>query len=121
LFTNGLKEVETIFKSQAVLIANPNLDEEQLAILNKLLFRIRTVKNAKENKYIILNTPNESIPKICKILKGMKSPTVMPLAVEGWSSLHSVIKEDDFWEVIEQLKAVGAEGILVLDIEKMIL
>lgn len=121
LLMNGLEEVETIMKSQAVLVANPNLSEEKQAILDQLLFRIKSVNTASKNKYILLNTPNIAIPKIKKILPGMKSPTILPLANEGWSSLHSVVREDDFWEVIEQLKAAGAEGILVVPIEKMIL
>ena len=121
LMTNGLKEVVTILKSQAVLIANKNLDPDSVDILNRLLFRIRAVKNAKENKYILLNTPESAIPEICKILPGMKSPTVLPLAEKGWCSLHSVVKEDEFWERIDQLRNAGAEGILVIPIEKMIM
>lgn len=121
LLMNGLKEVETVLKSQAILIANTNLDAERQVILEKLLFRIRAVQNANANKYILLNAPNSSISKIIKILPGIKSPTVLPLAQEGWSSLHSVINEDDFWNIIERLKAAGAEGILVVPVEKMIL
>lgn len=121
LLTNGLHEVETILKSQAVIIGNKNLSPEKQSILNKLLFRIRAVKNAKENKYILLNTPESAITKICNILPGMKSPTIVPLVEKGWYSLHSVVKEDEFWESIDQLKAAGAEGILVIPIEKMIL
>ena len=121
LLTNGLHEVETILKSQAVIIGNKNLSTEKQAILNSLLFRIRAVKNAKENKYILLNTPESAITKICSILPGMKSPTIVPLVEKGWFSLHSVVKEDEFWERIDQLKAAGAEGILVIPIEKMIL
>ncbi|HEX2921778.1 MAG TPA: ATP phosphoribosyltransferase [Bacteroidales bacterium] len=121
LLTNGLHEVETILKSQAVIIGNKNLDAEKLAILERLLFRIRSVKNAKENKYILLNAPTSAIEKICSILPGMKSPTVLPLAQEGWCSLHSVVKEDEFWERIDQLRKAGAEGILVIPIEKMIM
>lgn len=121
LMTNGLKEVTTILRSQAVLIANKNLDPECLDILNKLLFRIRAVKNAKENKYILLNAPESAISEICKILPGMKSPTILPLAEKGWFSLHSVVKEDEFWERINQLREAGAEGILVIPIEKMIM
>jgi ATP phosphoribosyltransferase len=121
LLTNGLHEVETILKSQAVIIGNKNLNAEKQAILNDLLFRIRSVKNANENKYILLNTPQSSIEKICSILPGMKSPTIVPLVEKGWYSLHSVVKEDEFWERIGQLKAAGAEGILVIPIEKMIL
>ena len=121
LLTNGLKEVETIFKSQAVIISNRNLGIEKQAILDSLLFRIRAVKNAKENKYILLNAPEKSIAEICAILPGMKSPTILPLVEKGWCSLHSVVKEDEFWVRIDQLKAAGAEGILVIPIEKMIL
>lgn len=121
LLTNGLREVETIFKSQAVIIASKNLDNDKKDILERLLFRIRAVKNSKENKYILLNAPQESLKKICDILPGMKSPTVLPLVEKGWYSLHSVVKEDEFWERIDQLKAAGAEGILVIPIEKMIL
>jgi ATP phosphoribosyltransferase len=121
LLTNGLHEVETILKSQAVIIGNKNLSPEKQSILDRLLFRIRAVKNAKENKYILLNTPEAAISKICSILPGMKSPTIVPLIEKGWFSLHSVVKEDEFWESIDQLKAAGAEGILVIPIEKMIL
>lgn len=121
LLTNGLKEVETILKSQAVIIGNKNLNEEKQEILASLLFRIRAVKNAKENKYILLNAPESAIQKICSILPGMKSPTIVPLVEKGWCSLHSVVKEDEFWERINQLKEAGAEGILVIPIEKMIL
>lgn len=121
LMTNGLLEVETILRSQAVIIGNRNLNNEKLAILERLLFRIRSVKNAKENKYILLNAPESAIEKICSILPGMKSPTVLPLVEKGWCSLHSVVKEDEFWDRIDQLKKAGAEGILVIPIEKMIL
>ena len=121
LLTNGLHEVETILKSQAVIIGNKNLDQDKKKILESLLFRIRAVKNAKENKYILLNAPQSAITKICNILPGMKSPTILPLVEKGWFSLHSVVKEDEFWERIDQLKAAGAEGILVIPIEKMIL
>jgi ATP phosphoribosyltransferase len=103
-----------------VIIGNKELPETKKAILQKLLFRISAVKNASENKYILLNTPDSSIKKICEILPGMKSPTVLPLAMKGWSSLHSVVKEDEFWERIALLKEAGAEGILVIPIEKMI-
>ena len=118
---NGLKEVEVVTKSEAVLISNPNLSAEKQQILDKLLFRIQSVKNAAENKYILLNAPDVALPEIIKILPGMKSPTVLPLAEEGWSSIHSVIREDAFWDIIDQLKALGAEGILVTNVEKMIL
>jgi ATP phosphoribosyltransferase len=121
LLTNGLHEVVTILKSQAVIIGNKKLSLEKKAILDKLLFRIRAVKNAKENKYILLNAPESAIQKICAILPGMKSPTIVPLLEKGWFSLHSVVKEDEFWERIDQLKEAGAEGILVIPIEKMIL
>lgn len=120
LLTNGLREVITILKSQAVIIGNKKLDDEKKAILEKLLFRIRSVKKSKENKYILLNAPESAIGEICKILPGMKSPTILPLVEKGWCSLHSVVREDDFWERIDQLKAAGAEGILVIPIEKMI-
>lgn len=121
LLSNGLKEVETVVKSQAVMVANQTLGEEAQQILFKLLFRIRSVQKAKENKYILLNSPNSQLEKIIQILPGMNSPTILPLAKDGWSSLHSVISEDKFWEVIDELKNAGAEGILVVPIEKMIL
>lgn len=121
LFTNGLKEVETILKSEAVLIGNKNLSAEKQEILERLLFRIKAVQNAEKRKYILLNAPNHAVEKIISILPGMKSPTVLPLAEKEWSSVHSVINEDDFWEVIDQLRTYGAEGILVVPIEKMIL
>jgi ATP phosphoribosyltransferase len=120
LTMNGLKEVELVTKSEAVLIQTKELNVGKKAILDQLLFRINAVRNAKENKYILLNTPNESISQITAILPGMKSPTVIPLAEEGWSSMQSVVREDVFWEVIDQLKGLGAEGVLVLNIEKMI-
>lgn len=120
LLMNGLKEVETVVKSEAVLIANPNLTAENQLILDKLLFRIQSVREGKQNKYILLNAPNTAIENICAILPGMKSPTVLPLVNDGWSSLHSVIQEDDYWNLIEQLKTLGAEGILIIPIEKMI-
>ena len=121
LLTNGLKEVETVVESEAVLVSNNDLLDEKKDILKKLLFRINAVKEASESKYILLNAPNENLEKIINILPGMKSPTILPLAESGWSSIHSVIKEDQFWEVIEKLKNEGAQGILVLEIEKMIL
>ncbi len=120
LFTNGLKEVEVILKSEAVLTANKQLSVEKLAILEKLLLRINAVKTAKNNKYILLNAPNNQLKNISSLLPGMKSPTIVPLAEEGWSSVQSVVNENDFWEVIERLKQFGAEGIIVLPIEKMI-
>lgn len=121
LFTNGLKEVEVVLKSEAVLIANKNIAEEDKKILEKLLLRINAVKTAQNNKYILLNAPNSQLKNIIAVLPGMKSPTIVPLAEEGWSSVQSVVKEDIFWEVIEKLKSLGAEGILVVPIEKMIL
>lgn len=121
LFMNGLKEAETILNSQAVLIKHKNFSAEAQAILDRLLFRIESVKKAKKNKYVLLNAPNEQLDKIVSLLPGMRSPTVVALATPGWSSVHSVIAESDFWEIIEQLKAAGAEGILVVPIEKMIL
>jgi ATP phosphoribosyltransferase len=120
LFMNGLQEVQTILKSQAVLIRSQQLEPEQEKILNKLLFRIRAVRKAQNNKYVLLNAPNDAVAKIIEILPGMKSPTVLPLAEEGWSSVHSVLSEDEFWDKIEQLRAAGAQGILVVPIEKMI-
>lgn len=120
LLSNGLKEVEVIYKSEAVLLANRNLSPEKQAILDKLIFRINAVQAAKNNKYILLNAPNDKVQEIIEILPGMKSPTVLPLAMEGWSSVHTVIQEDDFWQIIEDLKSAGAEGILVVPIEKMI-
>ena len=120
LLMNGLKEVVTVTKSEAVLISNPNLTPENQAILDKLLFRMQAVREGKQNRYILLNTPNSAIERICSLLPGMKSPTILPLVNKDWSSLHSVIKEDDYWEIIEQLKNLGAEGILIIPIEKMI-
>lgn len=121
LFVNGLKEVETILESQAVLIANFNIDDQRKAILERLLFRIRAVKKAKKNKYVLLNAPNEQLQKIINLLPGMRSPTILPLAETGWSSIHCVLSESEFWDKIQQLKEAGAEGILVVPIEKMIL
>lgn len=120
LLTNGLKEVETILKSQAVLISNTNLNERKKLILEKLLFRLEANKNANQHKYIILNAPNNKVDDVIKVIPGMRSPSVYPLAGGNWSSFHSVVKEEKFWEVIDELKAKGAEGILVLPIEKMI-
>ncbi len=120
LLANGLKEVEVALKSEALLVANTLLSPEKKEILDKLLFRIEAAKAAKQNKYILLNAPNDNLESIIELLPGMRSPTVLPLADEGWSSVHSVIQEDDFWEVIDQLKEKGAEGILVCPIEKMI-
>ncbi len=121
LFMNGLKEVETILNSQAVLIKNKQLQPFAISLLDKLLFRIQAVKKAKRNKYILLNAPNDNLDKIIALLPGMKSPTVLPLAESGWSSIHSVLSEDQFWECIENLKAAGAQGILVVPIEKMVI
>ena len=121
IFMNGLKEVETILQSQSVLIKNNKLNQEQELLLDKLLFRIKAVKKAKRNKYVLMNAPNEKLNEIIALLPGMRSPTVLPLAEGGWSSVHSVLSEDEFWEKIEQLKAAGAEGILVVPIEKMVM
>lgn len=121
LFMNGLQEVETILRSEAVLVKNNKLEGWQQQLLDKLLFRIRSVKKAKNNKYILLNAPNERLSEIISLLPGMKSPTVLPLAEKGWSSVHSVLSENEFWDIIEKLKAAGAQGILVVPIEKMII
>src|SRR5580704_6044943 len=121
LFMNGLREVETILHSEAVLIRHPELGVAQQQILEKLLFRIRSVHKARHTKYILLNAPNDRLQEIISMLPGMKSPTVLPLAEPGWSSVHSVVNENDFWEIIEKLKQAGAQGILVVPIEKMIL
>lgn len=121
LLMNGLKEVDVVTKSTAVLIATKSLTKEKQEILEKLLFRIKAVRAAVENKYILLNAPVSAIPEISSILPGMKAPTILPLAEEGWVSIHSVVKEDEFWEIIDQLKTVGAQGILVLPIEKMVI
>jgi ATP phosphoribosyltransferase len=121
LFKNNLKEVEVIFKSEAVLAVSPKMSPENKVILDKLKFRIQSVLRARKSKYILMNVPNEKIQLINTILPVLKSPTVMPLAQEGWSSVHTVIEEDRFWEVIDELKAAGAEGILVCPIEKMVL
>ena len=120
LLGNGLKEVEVVLQSEAVVIANPDLVVEKQDILDKLLFRMEAVKKAKNNKYILMNCPNDSISKITSVIPGMNSPTVIPLGRPGWSSLHSVVDENDFWEKIDLLRSFGAEGILVIPIEKMI-
>lgn len=120
LISNGLKEVEAIFKSQAVMIANRDLSPEKKQILDKLIFRITSVLNARNTKYITLNAPHSSLDEIIALLPGVKSPSVMPLMIEGWSSVHTVVNENEFWDVIESLRAAGAEGILVLPIEKII-
>ncbi len=120
LISNGLREVETVVKSEAVLVAHPDLDAEKSEVLRRLIFRIDAVKKARNNKYILLNAPNDKIDEICSILPGMKSPTIMPLAQSGWSSIHSVINKREFWENIENLKNAGAQGILIIPIENMI-
>jgi ATP phosphoribosyltransferase len=121
LLSNGLKETEVILRSEAVIVSHNNLSKQKTEILNKLLFRIKALRSAKNNKYILLNAPNNKLDSICKILPGMKSPTIVPLAEKGWSSVHSVVEEDQFWDIIEKLKANGAQGILVVPIEKMII
>ena len=120
LLSNGLKEVETVMHSEAVIVSSPVLSTEKGKILDDMLFRLRSVRQARENKYILLNAPNKSIDRICKILPGLKSPSILPLVEEGWSSLHSVVNENDFWDIIGKLREAGAEGILVVPIEKMI-
>lgn len=121
LVSNSLKEVEVVMKSEALLIGNKNLSEEKKEILKELLFRIEAVKVAEDKKYVLMNAPTDRLKEIIEVLPGMKSPTVMPLAQEGWSSVHTVLDQKRFWEIIGKLKALGAEGILVLPIEKMIL
>ncbi|MFV0345340.1 MAG: ATP phosphoribosyltransferase [Bacteroidales bacterium] len=121
LVKNRLKEVEVTMHSQAVLLANPNISDKKRQILDKLQFRLNAVQSAKDKKYVLLNIPSDKIEQVIEILPGMTSPTVMPLAREGWSSVHSVIDDESFWDVIDRLKEVGAEGILVSDIEKLIL
>jgi len=121
LVTNHLKEVEVLMKSEALLIQHPKLNEEKQAILDELLFRIESVQLAEDKKYVLMNVPTENIEKIIEVLPGIKSPTIMPLAKEGWNSLHAVIDEKRFWDIIGKLKNLGAEGILVIPIEKMIL
>ncbi len=121
LFKNGLEEKEAMLKSEAWLVANPNLSSEAEALLDQLVFRIKSVLTAQNNKYLLMNAPNDQVETITGILPGMKSPTVMPLASEGWSSIHTVISEDRFWDIIDQLKGASAQGILIIPIEKMIL
>ena len=121
LFKNNLKEVEVMLKSEAVLAVSPTISEENKSILNKLIFRIRAVLKARNSKYVLLNAPNEKLDDIVRILPGMRSPTVLPLAEEGWSAIHTVIEQDKFWDIIDELKSEGAEGILVCPIEKMVL
>jgi ATP phosphoribosyltransferase len=120
LLSNGLKEVEVVLKSEAVLVSRRGLGAEKQEILDKLVFRMNSVMKARTNRYVLLNAPNDSLDKIISIIPGMKSPTVVPLAEEGWSAVHSVISEDRFWEVIDELKAAGAQGLLVIPIEKMV-
>ncbi|MAD98649.1 MAG: ATP phosphoribosyltransferase [Flavobacteriaceae bacterium] len=121
LFKNNLKEVEVLLKSEAVLAVSPQISEEAQKILDKLQFRIKSVLKGRNSKYVLLNAPNDKLEEIINVLPGMRSPTVLPLAEEGWSSVHSVISKDQFWEIIDELKAKGAEGILVCPIEKMVL
>lgn len=121
LFKNGLKETEVILRSEAVLAANPALSEDKKILLDKLLFRIASILQAKRSKYVLMNVPNKNIQAVSKLLPVLRSPTVLPLNEQGWSSLHSVIDEDKFWEVIDELKAAGAEGILIVPIDKMVL
>lgn len=121
LISNNLKEVEIVMKSEALLIGNPNLTPEKKEILEELLFRIEAVKAAEDKKYVLMNAPTDKVKDIIEVLPGVKSPTIMPLATEGWSSVHTVIDQKCFWEIIGKLKALGAQGILVLPIEKMIL
>lgn len=120
LLSNGLKEVDTVMKSEAVLVANHGLNAEKQQLLDQIIFRMNAVLEGKNNKYVLLNAPNDAIDKIISLLPGMRSPTVLPLAQKGWSSIHSVINEDDFWSSIEKLREAGAEGVLVVPIEKMI-
>jgi len=121
LFKNNLKEVEVMLKSEAVLAVSPKISDERREILRKIQFRIKSVLQARQSKYVLMNAPNDKLVAIIKLLPGMRSPTVLPLAEEGWSSVHTVIKQDTFWEVIDELKLAGAEGILVCQIEKMVL
>jgi ATP phosphoribosyltransferase len=121
LFMNGLKEVEVILDSQAVLVANSKIDADKKDLLDKLLFRMRSVRKAKKSKYVLMNVPNENLDQVIALLPGMRSPTVLPLAESGWSSVHSVLSEDEFWDRIEKLRGAGAEGILVVPIEKLIM
>ncbi len=121
LVSNNLAEVEVVMKSEALLIGNKDMSEEKRAVLEELLFRIEAVKNAEDKKYVLMNVPTDKVNEVVAILPGAKSPTVMPLATEGWSSVHTVIDEKRFWEIIRQLKDLGAQGILVVPIEKMIL
>lgn len=121
LISNNLKEVEVVMKSEALLIGNPDMTPEKREVLNEFLFRIEAVKAAEDKKYVLMNAPTDKVKEITAVLPGIKSPTIMPLATEGWSSVHTVIDQKCFWEIIGKLKALGAQGILVLPIEKMIL
>ncbi len=121
LVSNNLAEVEVVMHCEAQLVANRNLDEHKRAVLDELLFRIEAVKAAEDKKYVLMNVPTEAVDDVVSVLPGAKSPTIMPLATPGWSSVHTVVDEKRFWEIIRQLKAYGAQGILVLPIEKMIL
>jgi ATP phosphoribosyltransferase len=121
LLANSLREVETVLESEALLVADPALSAEKSEILGRLLFRLHANRNAKNHRYILMNAPNERLGDIARVIPGMRSPTVLPLATPGWSSVHSVVPEDIFWDVLEQLKAAGAEGILVVPLERMIL
>lgn len=120
LVSNGLKEVERVFESEAVLIANPNLSDEDRAVLDEILFRMESERVSRSKKYVLMNLPNEALPQAIALLPALHSPTVMPLATEGWSSLHTVIDEADLWEKVRRLKEIGAEGILVLNVDKII-
>lgn len=121
LISNNLKEVEVVMKSEALLIGNKHMSDEKKEILQELLFRINAVKTAEDKKYVLMNVPTDKVQEIVTVLPGVKSPTIMPLATEGWSSIHTVLDQKCFWEIIGKLKAIGAQGILVLPIEKMIL
>ncbi len=121
LISNNLKEVEVVMKSEALLIGNKDMSDEKKAILEELLFRIEAVKAAEDKKYVLMNAPTDRLDEIISVLPGVKSPTIMPLATEGWSSVHTVLDQQCFWEIIGKLKALGAQGILVIPIEKMIL
>ena len=120
LVSNNLREVEVVMQSEALLIGNKNLKDEKRAVLDELLFRIEAVKNAEDKKYVLMNVPTDRLKEIIEVLPGMKSPTVMPLATPGWNSVHTVIDERSFWQIISRLKELGAEGILVIPVEKMI-
>jgi ATP phosphoribosyltransferase len=121
LFKNGLKEIDKLLTSEAVLATSPKISDENQAVIDKIQFRLKSVLRGRENKYVLLNAPNDKLDKIIEILPGMNSPTILPLAKDGWSSLHSVINKNDFWNVIDELKSNGAEGILVCPIENMVL